>query len=347
MATWRPCPCARAPEATQRSFLVKLFFLPWRPAWCALFLLTASWGCTVYDAPVEPAGGMGGGTTASTSAGTTGGAAGTGVGGASVVDASEPKDDRDANARDGAPSESGLRGDDARGSELRDDAPRRFDSGTDATRPAEPDEDAATDASPDAVGECVRESRSAFCLRLGKNCGTVSARDNCGSETSQDCGSCIPLETCGGLGMANICGAPPNIAQNGTVTASNAGIAPEDMTKAFDHDGLTKWFVFANQMPWIAYQFAAGTTHVVTSYGIASANDFAERDPTAWQLQGSNDGTTWTTLDTRTAQTFPNRFQTTIYAIANQTAYQRYRLQITATNGSPDVQLAEILLFGN
>jgi hypothetical protein len=119
------------------------------------------------------------------------------------------------------------------------------------------------------------------------------------------------------------------------------------MAQAFDNDGLTKWFVRANTMPWIAYQFAGGATHVVTSYAVASANDFAERDPSAWQLQGSNDGTTWTTLDTRTAQTFAGRFQMNVYPCANQTAYPRYRLQITASNGSPDIQLAEILLFGN
>ena len=44
---------------------------------------------------------------------------------------------------------------------------------------------------------------------------------------------------------------------------------------------------------------------------MTSANDAPERDPRDWTIQGSADGgATWTTVDTRTGQTFDQRYQT-------------------------------------
>ncbi len=196
-------------------------------------------------------------------------------------------------------------------------------------------------------GPCVVESDDAFCTRQGKNCGTVAAPDNCGTNRMATCGICGPLSMCAGGGTANVCGAPPNLAQGGMVTASNAGVSPEDMSKAFDNDALTKWFAGGVTTPWIAYAFAAGAMHTVTSYAVTSANDAQDRDPSGWQLQGSNTGATWTTIDTRTGEMFANRFQTNFYTCTNATSYKRYRFLVTANNGSPDFQVAEIQLFGN
>jgi hypothetical protein len=152
---------------------------------------------------------------------------------------------------------------------------------------------------------------------------------------------------CSGAGPPNVCGAPPNLAQGGTVSASDPGTVPEDMAKAFDNDPLTKWFVSGVKTPWIAYAFTASASHIVTSYSVTSANDAQDRDPTGWQLQGSNNGTTWTTVDTRTSEVFANRFQTNFYSCTNTTAYRRYRFLVTANNGSIDFQVDEIQLFGN
>ena len=54
---------------------------------------------------------------------------------------------------------------------------------------------------------CTPETNAAFCSRLGKNCGTVSAADNCGQTRSvSSCGSCTSPQTCGGAGTPNVCG---------------------------------------------------------------------------------------------------------------------------------------------
>jgi hypothetical protein len=78
--------------------------------------------------------------------------------------------------------------------------------------------DATTDASTSAdatvaldSGPCVPEGDVAFCTRLGKNCGTVTANDNCGARrTVASCGVCGSYyESCGGAGVPNACGCMP------------------------------------------------------------------------------------------------------------------------------------------
>lgn len=77
------------------------------------------------------------------------------------------------------------------------------------------------------------------------------------------------------------------------------------------------------------------------AYTLTSANDDYNRDPKDWNLQGSVDGETWTTLDTQTAQNFEQRFQTVTYIFDNDQAFKFYRLNITANEGAGLFQCAE------
>jgi len=150
------------------------------------------------------------------------------------------------------------------------------------------------------------------------------------------------------IGEGGVCGALLSLARGGIVTSSNPNVPPEDMTKAFDGLVGTKWYAGnAVTTAWIAYQFAGATSHTVTAYAIASANDFPVRDPKDWQLDGSNDGMIWTLVDTRVGEAFINRFQTNRYNCATPGEFRRYRLSVTANNGGGQLQLAEIQLFGN
>ena len=58
-------------------------------------------------------------------------------------------------------------------------------------------------------------------------------------------------------------------------------------------------------MGWLVYETSAPV--VIRKYALTSANDADGRDPQNWTVQGSNDGTTWTTVDTRTGQSFEKR----------------------------------------
>ena len=61
--------------------------------------------------------------------------------------------------------------------------------------------------------------------------------------------------------------------------------------------------------------------------------DVVGREPTAWQFQGSNDGSTWTTLDTESGQAFSDPYKQKTYNIGNTTGYRYYQINVTAGNG--------------
>lgn len=146
---------------------------------------------------------------------------------------------------------------------------------------------------------------------------------------------------------------------SGGAASDNTGSAPdatEGPGKAFDGTTATKWYSSPAVFPkWLRYDFGAGVQRVVDQYSVSSANDVPARDPSAWFFQASNDGTNWTTLDSRTGQVFSARFETKNYPIANSTPYRHHRLYITTnydlfTNGTATTtfgaQLSELALQG-
>lgn len=136
-----------------------------------------------------------------------------------------------------------------------------------------------------------------------------------------------------------------NRATNGIASASSE--AAQSAAQAFDKLASTKWFNNnGGATGWLRYQFGGGTAWAINRYDISSASDVPGRDPKNWQFQGSHNGTTWTTLDTRTDEFFPSRFQTRSFTFDNTTAYQYYRLNITANNGNATgIQLSELALY--
>lgn len=132
--------------------------------------------------------------------------------------------------------------------------------------------------------------------------------------------------------------------QGGTITAQYQTGSPggEEYTNLADNNVNTKYLTF-NPSAWVQYQ--AYTGYIVTGYSLTSANDAPERDPLNWTLLGSNDGTSWTTIDTRTNEDFPSRFQTRTFSFTNSASYTYYRFNLTNNSGNI-LQLAEFELFG-
>ena len=77
---------------------------------------------------------------------------------------------------------------------------------------------------------------------------------------------------------------------------------------------------------------------------MTSANDSPERDPLNWTLQGSNDGSSWITIDSRSNEDFPTRWLKKEYTFTNAIAYGYYRLNMTNNSGTI-LQLGEWELF--
>ncbi|SEG88076.1 alpha-1,2-mannosidase, putative [Nonomuraea solani] len=144
---------------------------------------------------------------------------------------------------------------------------------------------------------------------------------------------------------ANVTGSLPGGIEGGVsdkvtrVTASGEYTAGGEVKENLaDSDVNTKWLVFTGT-GWA--QYALSEPVAVVHYALTSANDAPERDPRDWQLQGSQDGQSWTTLDTRTGETFASRLLRKEYRFTNTTAYAHYRLNVTRVGSGSTLQLAE------
>jgi predicted alpha-1,2-mannosidase len=127
-------------------------------------------------------------------------------------------------------------------------------------------------------------------------------------------------------------------ATGGTLVVSGENGPNESGAKLVDDTSMSKWLTFANTA---TLEYRLPSAAAVRQYTLTSADDVPERDPQSWVLQGSNDGSSWTTLDTRANLDFADRRQTRAFVIPNSTAYSRYRLQVTANSGAAQTQLAE------
>ncbi|MDR3709939.1 MAG: IPT/TIG domain-containing protein [Capsulimonadaceae bacterium] len=108
--------------------------------------------------------------------------------------------------------------------------------------------------------------------------------------------------------------------------AFTGNLTPSGWSNAFFLNGTTTG--------WLQYQFPSAV--LATSYGISGNGGSGyntARNPSAWTFEGSNDGSTWTTLDTRTGISTLATGTLSVFSFTNTTAYAYYRLNITANNG--------------
>lgn len=119
----------------------------------------------------------------------------------------------------------------------------------------------------------------------------------------------------------------------------NTSNANETSGKLIDNNVNSKFLLFNFSTLWAQLEFA--TQQTTGAYTMTSANDAPERDPKNWTIEGSDNGTDWIVLDTRTDQSFGSRFLTVKYTFSNQVAYKFYRLNVTAVRNSDLFQLAE------
>ena len=139
-----------------------------------------------------------------------------------------------------------------------------------------------------------------------------------------------------------------------TANSSNSGIANSSSyySAGYEHwrayDGLTgasdHWFSAATT-GWIGYDFYESKS--VTQYAITgvSSGYGTNRSPTAWTFEGSDDGITWTVLDTISAQTWSS-LEVKTFNIGNANNYFRYRVNVTTPVSGPFLGAAEINLRG-
>jgi hypothetical protein len=139
-------------------------------------------------------------------------------------------------------------------------------------------------------------------------------------------------------------------APSGTASASSEfGGAGANCWQAFSLDpGNNGWLTNSASTGWLAYQFVSA--QVVKAYEVIgwSADTWNARVPVSWTFQGSNDGTTWTTLDTQSSQAteMAQWVGRPYFILSNTTAYTHYRLNITANNGNAYLGVARLKMMG-
>ncbi len=132
---------------------------------------------------------------------------------------------------------------------------------------------------------------------------------------------------------------PGSVIDSNTPIAASAENPPAELAKNLaDGDPGTKWLAFAATAT-LTFHLAAPVT--VNTYALTSASDAPDRDPAAWRLQGSTDGASFTTVDSRSAQTWTGRGTRNSYPVATPGKFLYYRLVISAPHAGTLLQLAD------
>ena len=136
-----------------------------------------------------------------------------------------------------------------------------------------------------------------------------------------------------------------------TTVSGSAGNGDDNYYCLFDGSSATKYLVFRSSdddVVTVSFQLTKPVT--VNTYRVTSANDWAVRDPKSWTFYGSTDGTTWEVLDFVEEAVFEGRQTATVFQFANTDAYDWYKFEFTANNGTDPwgnniIQLSEIELY--
>lgn len=117
----------------------------------------------------------------------------------------------------------------------------------------------------------------------------------------------------------------------GTMSASTEAAgwtAAKLIDGAIGNTSADSWSANAAVPAWVKSDL--GTAKTVTTYRvIARTSTGATSCPSAWTLEGSNDNSAWTTLDTQSGLTWSSG-QERVFTAASPGSYRYYRLSITA-----------------
>lgn len=100
----------------------------------------------------------------------------------------------------------------------------------------------------------------------------------------------------------------------------------------------------------LTYDFGAGNARSLDGYSIQGRTDGVNNntEPGTWTFDGSNNGSTWTTLDTQTTVPAWSLGERRVYTLSTSSgAYRYYRINITANKGASFLAIADMQLLGN
>ena len=194
----------------------------------------------------------------------------------------------------------------------------------------------------------------AFCLILLilESSNSVCARVILGTGTASLIGGDLTDEDDDGIDGTD--DAAGNWDWTSILASSENAWTSEGAYNVFDNkvgSGDSKWCC-EGPTQWIYVQFS--TSYVLTHFTITSGNDGAVRDPDQWEIQGSNDGTNWTTIfeyDDDGTSPFTDRQQVIRYNGSGDdfdtpAAYSYFRYIVTSIVSGSLHQINELEFFG-
>jgi hypothetical protein len=125
------------------------------------------------------------------------------------------------------------------------------------------------------------------------------------------------------------------------VASADSEYSGHEAFKAFDDSVETYWSPSSGTTGWLKLDLGVGRTmhyYAITKYDTGN-------EPTAWTLNGSNDDSDYTTLDTQTGITWVP--DTHSYLIGVPASYRYYKLTVSAANGSGPFKVAELVFTLN
>jgi hypothetical protein len=106
-------------------------------------------------------------------------------------------------------------------------------------------------------------------------------------------------------------------------------------SNAFDDNDLTYWSNNGTLPSWLQYDFGENQGKVISRYRIYYGSGSYDSSPDSWDVEASNDGTSWTTLDSRSGEGWTSNAWKE-YTFGNDNRYRYYRLNFTNNKGTTD-----------
>ncbi|MBO7137600.1 MAG: carbohydrate-binding protein [Bacteroidaceae bacterium] len=150
-------------------------------------------------------------------------------------------------------------------------------------------------------------------------------------------------------GVAIISGTDsPGLLAPASVEASATGLSNTELIGRIADGNRTYHYRAAFTEPVsITYTFEQPVS--INAYSITASKSEQTRDPADWTLEAANvDGNgegDWTIIDSRSGETFSNRYATQFYFTETASAFNAYRLTVTATSGANQLQIGEFQLL--
>lgn len=163
----------------------------------------------------------------------------------------------------------------------------------------------------------------------------------------------LPTPISGNVAVFALANVVPQMTSNtsgGAVVTASSTYSATPAWQAFNNlrTAPSGWITNGSQTGWLAIQLPSAK--IVYGYGVIgwSPDTWSGRCPKSWTFQGSNDGTNWMTLDTRTNLNQDTwwRWGERFFPIASPASYLYYRINVTANYGDGYMGVSQLILYG-